>query len=555
MIHISSKTTVTNFLVFCAVAIAAMPALAQGVAFQSSSLPVQVRGEGLTETVGAVVLQVPSAGTIPSGSSIQIVYSGTITNASAFTVQNGLACVLGGIPCAPVPFFMATSASGSQLTITFSTAVPFGPGDYIAVSQVRMNINALGPTATTVTATLSGTSSNPTNNPITFTQSSVPVASIVNPSVRGTIASTATAIQTCSVPAEETFRVKATETFPAALTSLADEQSFTPISAINSGSLVNMVISNVPSGFAVMAESYTATSGGTITGGSGALGTEAGIGSTYPNTYTVTLSPSTSAYQVSTGSALTYTFFVTGDSTAAIESFTIQFGIGLPNGPNTGLSPVSGSIPAIGTTLAVTAAVSLGPSSNVVSFTTNNEGGGTVVTIGDCVTNLAFPYVSNQNGYDTSFSFANTTLDSLSFGAGKGASQHLQSGTCTVSLWPTIDTTLASSSPLGTPSQFTTPVIPAGGLYAFALFDDCALGANRVLDCGLPLPQRSRLCFLDQRLRPTHRSDALARLSRFDSAQPDCRPEQPERGERGPLTKEPGEVASQEAAIHTGETL
>ena len=52
-----------RFIISClslvaSLAILAAPAFAQGVAFQSSSLPQQVRIEGLTETVGAVVLPV-----------------------------------------------------------------------------------------------------------------------------------------------------------------------------------------------------------------------------------------------------------------------------------------------------------------------------------------------------------------------------------------------------------------------------------------------------------------------------------------------------------------
>jgi len=108
----------------------------------------------------------------------------------------------------------------------------------------------------------------------------------------------------------------------------------------------------------------------------------------------------------------------------------------------------------------------LSPSSGIVSFATNNEGGGTIATISDCVTNMLFPYVTNQNGYDTSFSIANTTSDDLAFGAGAGATP--QNGSCTLTLWPTTDTTLAASSPLGSTVQYTTPTISAGQVYAFS---------------------------------------------------------------------------------------
>src|ERR1035438_9735855 len=113
---------VISCLALAAMLIMAAPAAnAQGVAFQASSLPLQARGEGLTETIGAVVLQATAAGTVPAGSSITIVYSGTIANASSFTGQAGLSCSLGGTTCAAAG--LSTAASGSQLTVQFSLAV------------------------------------------------------------------------------------------------------------------------------------------------------------------------------------------------------------------------------------------------------------------------------------------------------------------------------------------------------------------------------------------------------------------------------------------------
>jgi len=469
MIHMSRKTAVTSFLVICAVAIAATPAFAQGpgVAFQASSLPLQARGEGLTETIGAVVLQATAQGTVPGGSSVTIVYSGSIANASAFGTTTatgytaGLSCSVTGTPalngagCGSAigngNTYFSTSASGSQLTVQFNTQVVFNAGNYLEVSQVRMNVNALGSATTTVTATLSGTSSAPITNPITFTQSQVGVSSIVNPSVVGSIPSggSAAAIQTCAVPTGNTFSVKVAENYPAAFTSLTDEMGFSSLGTIANGSLVNIVINNLPSGLAVQAFPSNSF---TYVGPSG--------------NFALTLLSGTPAYQVSTGSALTFTVAITGDSTSAVESFTVPFGIGLPNSKNTALSGSVGTLPSIGTIVTTTATVSLGPTSGIVSFATNNEGGGTVATISDCVTNLMFPYVTNQNGYDTSFSVANTTNDDLAFGAGAGATT--QSGSCTLSLWPTMDTTLSSASPLGTASQYTTPTIPSGSVYAFS---------------------------------------------------------------------------------------
>jgi hypothetical protein len=199
--------------------------------------------------------------------------------------------------------------------------------------------------------------------------------------------------------------------------------------------------------------------------GSATLGTGIAIGSA-AGAITLNYAGGTSGYQASTGSSLTYTFSVTGDSTSALESYTINFSVGRPNSGNTGLNGSAGPFPAIGTTATATATVSLAPGSGIVSFATNNEGGGTIATVSDCVTNLLFPYVTNQSGYDTSYSIANTTSDDLAFGAGAGATA--QNGSCTLSLWPTSDPTLSSASPLGTAVQYTTPTIPSGSVYAFS---------------------------------------------------------------------------------------
>jgi len=475
MIHMSRKTAVTSFLVICAVAIVAIPASAAGVAFQASSLPVQVRGEGLTETIGAVVLQATGPGTIPAGSSITFVYSGAIAKATtAFpgTNTNGLSCAIGTIQTGGVyltasggapsgtnaetcnsggggaTVYFATAGSGSQLTVAFNSSIAFSAGDYIEISQVRMNVNALGSATSTVTATLSGTSATPTTNPITFTQSQVVVASIVTPSIKASVATTATAIQTCNVQNApvNTFSITVAENYPAAFTSTTDEGNFTGIYTITQGSLINFTVSNVPSGLGIAPSGYAFTTTGT-------------------NTLVATLT--NTSFQVSTGSAMTWTFAITGDSTGAIESFTETFTIGLPNSAGTAFSGSNGSMAAIGTVVSATAAVSLGPSSNVVSFATNNEGGGTVATIGDCVTNLLFPFSTNQVGFDTNIQISNTSADKLAFPTGGATAQ---SGTCTLTYYPTDLTTQTSTAAgtSGTASQFTTPTIPAGGAYSVA---------------------------------------------------------------------------------------
>jgi len=425
MIHMSRKAAVTSLFVFCAVLLAAAPAFAQGVAFQVSSLPQQARIEGTTETVGAVVVQATNAG--------------TITNLSTSGSNIGILAVSG----VALANFAVGPASGNQVTIQVNTDTTFAVGNYLVISEVRVNVNALGAGTTAVTATLSGTSSFPTSNPITFTNSTVPVASIVSPSLSVSIKGSAS-LQTCGIPGGgNAFTIKVTERYPAALTKLTDETNFTPagtgITAPTVGSNVVIVFSGVPSGIAIQ---NVASSGFTTL------------------TFTDPLTT-----QVSSGSALTFTFPVATDLTSISEAITTNWQIGLANNSGVVVGGTAGTIPAIGTTATVTATVSIGPVSSgaILNFAANTQGTGTVQTIGDCVSNILFPFITNQGGFDSSFSIANTTNDDLAFGANLGAQP--QSGTCTLNFWPTTDLTNVVT---GTATQFTTPSIPTGAVYAFS---------------------------------------------------------------------------------------
>jgi hypothetical protein len=443
------KARNARFLIAClglaALVTMVAPAPARGaVTFQAASLPIQVRGEGLTETIGAVVLQANPSGSVASGSSVTIVYSGAIVNASSFSGGSaaGLTCVITGTSglsssCGAGTTDFATVASGSQLTVQFNSLISFNTGDYIEVSQVRMNVNALGSATTIVTAALSGSSG------ISFTASAVNVASIVNPSIRGKVTFTASPIQTCAI-VESSFSLQISENYPAALTSLADEQSLSSLGTISNGTLVNVTFSNLPSGFGVQWTGQTAFAGSSI--------------------LLNQLAPS-SALTISTGSPITYTYSIFGDSTAITDGTTLTFNIGYRNGNSTALN--GSSAPSIGTIVTPTATVSLGPSSGIVSFATNNEGSGTIGTIGDCTTNLLFPFTTNQAGFDTNIQISNMSSDKLAFPSGGATAM---SGTCTLTYYPTDLTTQTTgqNGNLGTPSQFTTPLIPSGGAYSFA---------------------------------------------------------------------------------------
>src|SRR5207302_231645 len=133
-------------------------AFAQGVAFQGSSLPQQARIEGLTETVGAIVVQATAAGTVKAGSSISVTYlggdfggvsapdaPGLITNlatSGASNVNDNVVFCSSSAICANVHVGPIAAGSNS-LTLSFVADTAVGFGSYIVVSQVRVNVNGI----------------------------------------------------------------------------------------------------------------------------------------------------------------------------------------------------------------------------------------------------------------------------------------------------------------------------------------------------------------------------------------------------------------------------
>jgi hypothetical protein len=152
------------------------------------------------------------------------------------------------------------------------------------------------------------------------------------------------------------------------------------------------------------------------------------------------------------------------------ESTTLNFTIGVLSSG----AFAAGNIPSIGTSVTPTATVSYGPVVSTaslpitpVAFASYAEApAAPIASIGDCVTNLLFPFISNEAFFDTSIQIANTTLDKTAFASGGAAAQN---GSCTLAFYPTIlgsQTTSSTGAP-GTPSVASTPVIPAGGVFSF----------------------------------------------------------------------------------------
>jgi len=462
MIHMTRKTAVTSFVVLCALALA-IPAAAQ-VSFNVTSSAQTVRTEGQTETAGSVNMNWASGTAISAGSSI------TLTYATATVLPNSpyVTAKIGGATCLPTQgnpsvagtgncSNMTVTTSGASVVISFSggptpsVAAAFVAGDYIQVAQTRLNIAGvtgaqLVSGTTPLAATISGNS--PSANTITFNQNQVTVASISNS--LNVAKGTTVAIATCAVPTPPpagSFSVKATEVFPAAFTTAGDENLYTPNFAGAPGSLtgvtVNFVFYNVPPGLTIApvagAGFYTGSTAGFTVG-------------------TVTGSQ-TSA---SAATPLTFSATVTADNTSSVEAAIFNFTLGASSSTVTALAANGLTSP-----LSITAQAYLGPVTNtaatVVRFTQLLYPAApfTVATISDCVTNLLFPYHNAANGFDTSYSFANTTSDAFAFGA-PGLAKPV-SGTCKLTLF----TSDLAGNATGT-ATLTTPIVATGGVVAFS---------------------------------------------------------------------------------------
>lgn len=441
-----------------------MPLLAVGPAFQSTSLPRLMRVEGVTETAGEIFLQVtnPNAATmILAGSTINIVYSAAVTAIAAASAS--LTCTVANaiVVCPGAPAPVVTSA-GNQLTITFgANYVLANANDGFTIGQVRINASANG--LTPVTATLSGVSTDPVNNPITFTN---PVLNVGTPqtsiTVTGPTAATQGAYLTCTV-ATNTFVITVKENFPAALTNAAQEAAFTPGIVTTNGSTLDFIFTGIPTGYAI-----TAAPVGTIGGVNATNAPTPAIpaGGYVPATTGAAISLN---YAIANAAAVGPPVVLAGSALSVADTFTFSFTIA--NAATVAAGGLNGTI----TGRARLAPVST-TAATIARFVDNNTATFPVGSVSDCVTNLLFPYVSNQASFDTSIAIANTTADDLAFAPAAGAAA--QAGTCTLTLYPTTDLTTGAA---GAASQITTPSVASGGTYAFSMSGTSFAGASGYL--------------------------------------------------------------------------
>lgn len=468
------KRMTMKFMALTLMMVASTAALyAQGVAFTSTSLPRQMRQEGLTETAGEVVLTALNAGIIPAvadaGSTIDLVFSVAITNDDAtapaeISLANNVTCAGPGFAgVCPAGLVSASLIGASTVRLRFLTvATAFVVSDQINISRIRVNANAaLG--VGSVSVTMSGISQNPSARPITFTDPQRQVG-VLNASLTVSFNhSTATLtpvtqLRSCAFPNDaiaapgalpgaptvaafhvpNAFSLRITEVFPGALTTLATETLFSPVMAPVNGSQISITLSNVPVG---LTAAFSGTTG--LTAG-----------------FSVTLATPATVDQTAAGTPIVFVFNITTADASLVERGTFVF----QTKPITTSTANPLAIASIGAPVNIQAAVSLGPVSTVattiVRFAANQIGPTTVATVSDCTTRLLLTWVATVADVETGVAIANTSNDDAAFGAGTALGASSQNGTCTLTGYPSAG---------GTPVSFTTSTINAGSTLAFLM--------------------------------------------------------------------------------------
>jgi hypothetical protein len=486
------------FLVLAVLAIVAVPVSAQ-TPFTCSATPGStptIRDAGLTELVGDVVLTC-SGGTAGSNitTNFQIFMSPTqVTNkvkkgVTATECPTGINCVtdalakvtdLNGLPVAQVNQPADASVAGlvvgllqsnlaagdtptSRNSILFpAISLPQGTTSFIRITNVRVFAPPVSNIAIP-TQVFEFISTNPAG--VVPIANSTLVVAFVQPGMQFTArnaADTAAAslsFSQCITQASGNtdFIAKFTEGFPLAFKTVEQETgtvaavqaiggTVMPDPTASNPTELLVRFSNIPAGVRIFVTS-TQVATGTSAGITAELVSPEGTGSV--------------EVPITSGSGSATWAILTNDPAASSAQKSIAFGVDIAFESNTsaGLPGLTGSTPGSvsGTFAPVSTVNSASTSADIPRFR-DNPTGASVFSIIPCVTNLLFPFISNQAGFDTGIALVNTSADNA--GNKLPFNTSTQHGTCTVFYFN--GTTTA-------PAPQVTPDIVAGGMFAFTL--------------------------------------------------------------------------------------
>ena len=492
------------FLVLAVLALVALPASAQAP-FTCTATPGStptIRDAGLTELVGDVVLT--CSGGVPGQTittNFQIFMSPTqVTNK---VKAGGASECPTGIPCVTDALAIITNARGEPVlqtkhpnpgagagivvgllqsnlavgdapntrnSILFpAITLPQGTTSYIRITNVRVVAPPVSNIAipTQVFEFVSTNSTNPAG--VVPIANSTLVVAFVQPgmqfsarNVADNAAANLSFTQCNAEPRDEDrgydFIAKFTEGFPLAFKTKEQETGRVPLSVVRAiggtvmpdptasdGTLLTVRFSNIPAGVQIF-----------VTSGPVSPGTSDGINASL-------VSPSGGQVTISNGSGEATWRITENVPTAPSAQKSIAFGIDIVFTPNTsaGLPGLTGTNPGsvAGLFAPVSPVDSASTDAKIPRFR-DDPRNASVFTIVPCVTNLLFPFLTSQAGFNTGIALVNTSLDNA--GNNQPFDTDTQSGTCTVYYF-SVDENGKDVSPA---PQETRP-IPAGNMVAF----------------------------------------------------------------------------------------
>jgi hypothetical protein len=449
--------------------------------------PRSLRAEGTTELVADFQFNCTSAaagtGTLSAFLSVAVTSRVNANNgATPFTEATLFICttaVLCNSVAAPVPAAGTVSAtygvvSGQQIRfsgITFPAGTFFG-----RVSNVRVNANAAPAASPLATVTAQILASQ--NGTSALTAPAATVGYVAQSLAAPTLLSgSAQSYDTCAgnpLPAKGnltsiSFAVTLGETFAGAFKALEAGSYIASdgsgAGAATSGTQLQLAFSGVPNGVTIYLPSSIsngsltlALAGGTsgATGAPPAFNVPGGAAPALPATFPAGETVSASAGLVAAGGTVTAVYLViaTDDSISnenAVVPAWVVFAPGAVTTAQGAITVTVGYSPQL-------AQISSTPVPNFAPVTT---GGLSTSVIIPCQTNLLFPFVTNQLGFDTGLALSNTSTDP--FGTVS------RPGSCTLNFYGTGPPTPSTGVPAPGGTQF-------GGVVSSFLLSDVAPG-------------------------------------------------------------------------------
>jgi hypothetical protein len=483
-------------LVLAVLAVVAAPASAQ-LACTARATPTQIRSAGITELVGDTFLT--CANDVTRVVSVEAIIG--LTNITSERTASGASTVkaflqvipfggaLGDEQQAPVTYTGILQTDNSIVWESVSVPAVVAPATrvLIRITNIRVNASALGVgvggavTQVPETVLVSGTDVlDVPNNVLNVgaVRNGIVFSVDDSPATFQSCLGHNTGITASSPSGTADFQLLFEEGFASAFKTIEQERNpldpdgdATPVAIggdVSNATRLRAVFANVPTGVSVWVE---VNAGGVLTGDF-----ETSIVSGADDT--VALGYRRVTLTGGTGSVV---WEITGnnnaDPLALLEEATFNVIVSFPANVNV---PVQ-----LGPTPAATVGGSFAPISTVTTASNNAPIPRFIDTavaedlfqVRACVTNLLFPYVTNQGGFDTGIALVNTSLDNSTGASGTPPNQPFnttsQSGACTVYYFG------AMGNGASLPAPQTTANIPAGQMVTFALSTGGVSGATQ----------------------------------------------------------------------------